>query len=182
LHEYAQAAQAWKSAEQAAATPGDRARMLRKRLEVEAQRLDWQDAERKRAADEEARDIDRLKQQARADLHALESRANQGQSTASPNEKVVPWWDDAKASGVARGVLKQVDCLGKRLRLVVEDDDRKTIKLLVADPGQMVILGGGGERQLSCGSQGSRRVKVEYIPKADAKLATKGEVATIEFQ
>ena len=75
-----------------------------------------------------------------------------------------------------------MDCLGKRLRLVVEDDDRKTIKLLVADPGQMVILGGGGERQLSCGSQGSRRVKVEYIPKADAKLATKGEVATIEFQ
>jgi len=181
-HDFPQAAQAWKSAEQAASTPGDRARMQRKRLEVETQRLDWEDAEKKRKADEEARDIERLKQQARADLHALEARANQGQAPASPNEKVVPWWDGPKPSGVARGVLKQVDCLGKRLRLVVQDDDQKTVKLLVADPGQVAILGGQGEMKLSCGAQGMRRVKVEYFPKANARLATKGEVATIEFQ
>jgi hypothetical protein len=36
--------------------------------------------------------------------------------------------------------------------------------------------------KLSCGAQGMRRVKVEYFPKANARLATKGEVATIEFQ
>ena len=123
-----------------------------------------------------------MKQQARADLHALEARANQGQSPRSPNEKVVPWWDGPQPSGVARGVLKQVDCLGKRLRLVVVDDDRKTVKLLVADPAQVAILGGAGELKLSCGAQGARRVKVEYFPKANASLATKGEVATIEFQ
>jgi hypothetical protein len=181
-HDFPQAAQAWKSAEQAASTPGDRARMQRKRLEVETQRLDWEDAEKKRKADEEARDIERLKQQARADLHALEARANQGQAPASPNEKVVPWWDGPKPSGVARGFLKQVDCLGKRLRLVLQDDDQKTVKLLVADPGQVAILGGQGEMKLSCGAQGMRRVKVEYFPKANARLATKGEVATIEFQ
>ena len=35
-HDFPQAAQAWKSAEQAAATPGDRARMQRQRLDVEA--------------------------------------------------------------------------------------------------------------------------------------------------
>ena len=181
-HDYPQAAQAWKSAEQAAATPGDRARMERKRLEVEAQRLDWEDAEKKRKADEEAREIERLKQQARADLHALEARANQGQSPAPANEKVVPWWDAPKPSGVTTGVLKQVDCLGNRLRLVIQDDDRKTVKLLVADPAQIAILSGPGEMKLSCGAQASRRVKVEYFPKANAKLATKGEVATIEFQ
>jgi len=181
-HDYAQAAQAWKSAEQAAATPGDRARMQRKRLEIEAQRLDWEDAEKKRKADEEAREIEKLKQQARADLHALEAHANQGQSPSAPNEKVVPWWDGPKPSGVTTGVLKQVDCLGKRLRLVVQDDDRKTVKLLVADPAQVALLSGEGELKLRCGPQASRRVKVEYFPKADAKLATKGEVATIEFQ
>jgi tetratricopeptide (TPR) repeat protein len=181
-HDFPQAAQTWKSAEQAAATPGDRARMQRKRLDVEGQRLDWEDAEKKRKADEEAREIDRLKQQARADLHALEARANQSQSPASPNEKVVPWWDGPKPSGVTRGVLKQVDCLGKRLRLVVQDDDQKTVKLLIPDPAQVAILGGAGELKLSCGAQGSRRVKVEYFPKANAKLSTKGEVATIEFQ
>ncbi len=181
-HDYPQAAQAWKSAEQAAATPGDRARMQRKRLEIEAQRLDWEDVEKKRKADEEAREIEALKQQARADLHALEAHANQGQSPSAPHEKVVPWWDGPKPSGVTKGVLKQVDCLGKRLRLVVQDDDRKTVKLLVADPAQVAILSGEGELKLHCGAQASRRVKVEYFPKADAKLATKGEVATIEFQ
>jgi len=182
-HDYAQAAQAWKSAEQAAATPGDRARMQRQRLDVEAQRLDWEDAEKKRKTDEEARELDRLKQQARADLHALEARANQGQSPASPNEKVVPWWDGPQPSGVATGALKQVDCLGKRLRLVIQDDGQKTVKLLVADPAQVAVLGGGGGAlKLSCGVQSPRRVKVEYFPKANAKLTTKGEVATIEFQ
>jgi tetratricopeptide (TPR) repeat protein len=185
-HDFPQAAQAWKSAEQAASTPGDRARMQRQRLDVEAQRLDWEDAEKKRKAGEEARELERLKQQARADLHALETRANerasQGQPPRSPNEKVVPWWDGPQPSGVARGVLKQVDCLGKRLRLVVQDDDQKTVKLLIADPAQVAVLGGAGELKLSCGAQGLRRVKVEYFPKANAKLATKGEVATIEFQ
>ena len=181
-HDFAQAAKAWKSAEQAAATPSDRARMQRMRLDVEAQRLDWEDAEKKRKADEVAREIEMLKQQARTDLHALEVRTNQGQSPRSPNEKVVPWWDGPQPSGVASGVLKQVDCLGKRLRLVVRDDGQKTVKLLVADPAQVAVVGGAGELKLSCGAQRSRRVKVEYFPKTNAKLATEGEVATIEFQ
>jgi hypothetical protein len=180
-HDFPQAAQAWKSAEQAAATPVDRARMQRQRLEVEAQRLDWEDAEKKRKADEEAREIDKLKEQARADLHAMEARANQGQSPASAGEKVVPWWDGPKAAGVAIGVIKQVDCIGKRYRLWVQDDDHKTVKLLIADPAQVAVLG-NEKLELSCGTQKLRRGKVEYFPKANAKLATKGEVSTIEFQ
>lgn len=180
-HDFAQAAQAWKSAAQAASTPADRDRMQRKRVEVEQTRLDWEDAEKKRKADQEAREIERLKIEARANLHALEARANQGQSPAAPNEKVVPWWDGPQPSGTARGVLKQVDCLGKRLRLVIEGDDRKIVKLLVADAGRVAVMG-GGSLTLSCGVQKPRQVKVEYFPKTDTKLTTKGEVATIEFQ
>jgi len=182
LHDFPKAAQAWKSAEQAASTQGDRARMQRNRLDVEAHRLDWEDAEKRRKADEEAREMDRLKEQARADLHALEARANQGQSRASQNEKVVPWWDGPKPSVVV-GVIKQIDCLGKRFRLSVQDDDHHTVKLLIADPTQVSVVGGAaGELKLACGTQQMRRAKVEYVPKANAKLATKGEVATIEFQ
>lgn len=181
-HDYAQAAQAWKSAEQAASNPVDRARMQRHRLDVESQRLDWEDAEKKRKADEEARDLDRLKQQARDEIHALEARVNQGQAPRPKDEKVVPWWDAPKPSGVAHGVLKQVDCLGKQLRLVVQDDEQKTLKFLVTDPGQVAILNGAEETRLKCGAQQTRRVKIEYFPKSNAKLATKGEVATIEFQ
>jgi tetratricopeptide (TPR) repeat protein len=180
-HNFPEAAKAWKSAEQSAATPGDRARMQRNRLEVEARRLDWEDAEKKRKADEEAREIDMLKEQARADLHVLEARANQGQSPASPNEKVVPWWDGPKASGVAVGLIKQVDCIGKRFRMWVQDDDHNMVKLLITDPGQVAVMG-NVKLELNCGAQKPRRVKVEYFPKPNAKLATKGEVATIEFQ
>jgi hypothetical protein len=182
-HNFPLAEQAWKSAEQSASTPGDRARLERERLDVEGKRLDWEDAEKRRKADEAAREIDRLKQQARADLHALEARANQGQSAASPNEKVVPWWDGAEPTATASGVLKQVDCVGKRLRLVVQTDEGKTIKLLVADPKQVAIIGGGGsgDLKLGCGTRPARRVKVGYAPKANAKIATTGEVATIEF-
>jgi len=180
-HDFPHAAEAWRSAEQAATTPGDRARMQRARSEIESQRLDWEAAERRRKADEDAREIDKLKAQARADLRALEAHANQAQSPASPNEKVVPWWDGPKPSGLASGVLKQVDCLGKRYRLVVVGDDQKTVKLLIVDPKQIAVAG-GGELTLSCGTQNKRRVKIEYFPKANARTATAGEVATIEFQ
>ena len=178
--DFPQAAQAWRSAEQAATTPGDRARMQRARLDIEGQRLDWETSERHRKADAEAREIDKLKEQARADLHELEARANQG-APPGANGKAVPWWDGPKPSGVATGVLKQVDCIGKRFRLVVVGEDQKAIKLLVTDPSQISILG-GGELTLACGGQNNRRVKVEFFPKANARLSTTGEVATIEFR
>jgi hypothetical protein len=82
---------------------------------------------------------------------------------------------------VTIGVIKQVDCLGKRFRLVLQDDNHKTIKLLIVDLAQVDVLG-NKKLELSCGSQIPRRVKVKYIPKTNHKQSTKGEVATIEFQ
>ena len=55
------------------------------------------------------------------------------------------------------------------------------MKLLVTDPGQIAISG-GGEQSLGCGVQKARRVTIEYFPKPNQRLATVGEVATIEFQ
>jgi hypothetical protein len=55
------------------------------------------------------------------------------------------------------------------------------VKLLITDPGKIAISG-GGERTLGCGAQKPRRVVIEYFPKANSRLATAGEVATIEFQ
>jgi hypothetical protein len=177
--DFPQAEQAWRSAGQAATTPAERSRFERARLAIESQRLDWEAAERQRKADQEAREIDRLKAQARAELHAEEARANQGEPPLPPNEKVMPW-SEFQPSGVASGVLQRVDCLGKRLRLVVEEDDHTIIKLLIAHPAQVAVSGGGALR-LACGVQ-KRRVKLQYFPKPNARLATAGEVATIEFQ
>src|SRR5262249_41887537 len=146
----------------------------------EQQRLDYEAAERRRQEEERQRELAKLKAEARAELHAAEAKANQGTGGPAP-DKVVPWWEGPKPSGRAQGTLKQIDCLGKQLRLVVETDDNKTVRLLVPDPTQIAVLG-SGEQTLACGRQKPRRLTVEYFPKANAKLATAGEVATIEFQ
>jgi hypothetical protein len=149
-------------------------------VSIEQQRLDYEAAERRRQEEEKQREIDKLKTEARAELHAAEAKANKGAAPAA-GDKPVPWWDGPKPSGHAAGTLKQVDCLGKQFRLLVETEGAKTIRLLVPDSSQVAIQGGGAQT-LSCGRQSPRRVSIEYFPKTNAKLATVGEVATIEFQ
>jgi hypothetical protein len=178
-HNYTEAAKAWKEGEQAATDPSQRDRMHQARMAIEQQRLDYEEAERKKRAEEEAREIEKLKTQARAELHAIENKYNDG--NPKPNDKAVPWWDGPNPSGKLAGTLKQVDCLGSQARLVVEDQGRHTVKLLVTDPRKVAIMG-RGELTLGCGVQKPRRVAIEYFPKPNARLATAGEVATIEFQ
>ena len=178
-HDYAGAAKAWTSGEQAALDPAERARMRAARLAIEQQRLDYEQAEKKRQADEEARALDRLKAEARAEVHALESKYNNG--APKPDEKAVPWWDGPEAAGKVRGALTQVDCLGSQARLVIQTEDRKTVRLLLTDPGK-VVVNGPGDVSLRCGPQKARRVFIQYRPQVNARLSTAGEVASIEFQ
>jgi hypothetical protein len=178
-HNFADAAKAWRGGELAATDPAVREQMRQARLKIEEQRLDYEAAERRRQADEEAAELDRLKTQARANLHALEVKENGGQPTTNPN--AVPWWEGPKPEGQFHGTLKQVDCLGKQIRLVVESADHKILKLLITDPYKIAIHGGGIET-LGCGAHKPRPVAIQYFPKANARLATAGEVAMIEFQ
>jgi tetratricopeptide (TPR) repeat protein len=177
-HNFTEAAKAWREAEQAATDPAQRERMRQARLAIEGQRLDYEAAEKQRQAAEEAREIERLKDQARAHLHEVEAKYN---GDTKPATDAVPWWDGPQPTGKIIGNLKQVDCLGKQARLVVESVDHKTVKLLVTDPGKIVISG-ANQAQLGCGVQKPRHVTIGYFPKADTRLATAGEVATIEFQ
>jgi tetratricopeptide (TPR) repeat protein len=180
VHSYGEAAKAWRQAEQAATEDKDRERYRQARVAIEQQRLDYEAAERKREQAEKERELERLKAEARAQLRAVEAKANQG-SKAAAADKPVPWWDGPKPPGSARGTLKQIDCVGRQIRLIVDTEDNKTIRLLIPDPQQVAIMG-GGEQTLNCGRQQARRVVIEYFPKANARLATAGEVATIEFQ
>lgn len=177
--QFADAARAWRGAEQAAIETAERERYHKAWMAVEEQRLDWEAAERKREADEKARELLALKEAALAEVRALEARANQG--GGDNKAPVVPWWEGPKATGRAQGTLKQVDCLGKRFRLIVQSADGKLTRLLIADPGQVAIEG-GGELALGCGVQKPpRRIVVQFHPRPDAKLATAGEVAVIQF-
>jgi hypothetical protein len=179
-HNYGEAAKAWRSGEQAATDPAERERMHQARMSIEQQRLDYEEAEKRRQAEEKAREIDRLKTEARAELHKAEARFSDG--APASGDKAVPWWDGPKPEGSISGTLKQVDCLPRQqARLYIEDAAHKIVKLLVADPAK-VVYAGNGEVSLGCGVQKARRVTVAYFPKANARLATAGEVATIDFQ
>src|SRR5262249_22713453 len=96
-------------------------------------------------------------------------------------ETVVPWWNGPTPDSKVVGSLQQVDCLGKQARLLVKTDDGKIVRLVVRDAGQVVIIG-AKEENLGCGRQKPRAITVEYFKKADSRLATTGEVATIEFR
>jgi tetratricopeptide (TPR) repeat protein len=173
-HDFAQAANAWDQAAQAATDPAERERMRQARAAIERQRLEFADEQRRKEAEE----LDQLKQQARAEVHALEEKYREPGTPSQ--EKPVPWWNGPRPSGKVTGLLKQVDCLGTRLRLVIDGEDHKPMKLLIAD-AQKVTIAGGGTLTLGCGAQKPRRVTIEYFPKVDSRLATAGEVATIEF-
>jgi hypothetical protein len=178
-HNYTEAAKAWKQGEQAATDPAVRDRMRAARVAIEQQRLDYEAEEKRRAAEEEARDLERLKSEARAEVKALEAKYNKG--VPKSDAPVVPWWDGPKPDHTATGSLKQVDCIGTQARLTVVTAEGATLKLLVPDARQ-VVLTGGGETALGCGAQKARSVTIGYFAKRNARLGTTGEVATIQFQ
>ncbi|MGP8246318.1 MAG: tetratricopeptide repeat protein [Bryobacteraceae bacterium] len=176
-HDYEEAAKAWNQAEQAATDPAQRAAMHQARLDVERQRLDFEADQKRREAEEDARDLARLKQEAIAHVHEIEAKYNQGDKPSAA--KPVPWWDGPAPSGKVRGTLRQVDCLGKQLRLTVETANHKLVRLLVPDASQIATI--GGQQTLACGKAAPRQVSIEYFPKTNSHLTTVGEVATIEF-
>jgi tetratricopeptide (TPR) repeat protein len=175
VHNYEEASKAWDQAAQAATDPAERERMRQARIAIEGQRLDYEAELRAK----EAAHVEELKAEARAEVHALEKKYSEGD--AKPDQKPVPWWDGPHPSGKLSGSLKQVDCLGSQIRLVIASDEHKTVRLLIPDPAKIAIAG-GGEKTLGCGAQKPRHVSVEYFPKPNSRLATAGEVATIQFQ
>jgi hypothetical protein len=177
--QFSDAYKAWLQAEQSAADTASRDRYRSQRLDIERQRLDHEEAERRRAAEEKEREIRELKAKAVAELRALEARANKEDAPRSPDEKVVEWWDGPSPAGKARGDLVRVDCTGKSARLHVKTAEG-SILLIIRDPGQIVVKG-KEQQAIGCGVQKPRPVVVEYFPKKDPKLGSAGDVATIEF-
>jgi hypothetical protein len=177
---YPEAGKAWHGGEQNATDPAEREKFHKARMLVEQQRLDRADAEKRQDAEDKARELARLKAKALDDLHKAEAKFSDGTPVGAA--KPVPWWDGPQPGGKVTGTLKQVDCLPQQqARLTIEDAAHKLVKLLVANASK-IVYAGSGEVSLGCGVQKPRKITVEYFPKANAKLATTGEVATIEFQ
>jgi hypothetical protein len=181
--QFIDAQKAWGGAERAAANPAERDRIRQVRLDLQAQRADYEAAERKRRADEEARDLERVKNAGMSDIHAAEAASHKklNPDGAAP-VTATEWWGGDETSGKLEGMLERFDCLGRQARLVIRTPDTKTVQLLVANPSK-IVLTGGGETSLACGPQRPpRKLTAQYIPKLNKKLNTVGEAVTLEFR
>ena len=173
--QFVEAAKSWASAELAAATPEERERLRQIRIAADVRRRKQEEAEKKRQADAEAAGTRAAQsRKSMASIQAALDKAHREHPASPSSGKVEPWWEGPRPHGKLQGLLRQVDCLGKQARLVIEAQDRKLTRLLVRDPKQLVIVG-GGEATFGCGPQNPpRRIVVEYFPKPDAKLGTAG--------
>jgi hypothetical protein len=182
--DFTQAQKAWSGAERAASSDEERARIAKVRLDVQAKQFDSDAADRKRSHDEAEADLERVRAKSEAEIHAAEAAARKKMNpngTAPP--KPVGWYE-APTSGAAsaQGVFQKLECLNGSARMVIQTADGKTLQLLMGDPSQVSVGGGGAEQTLACGAQKNpRQVLVRYDPKPDAKLHTAGVVTTIEF-
>ncbi len=180
---FAESARSWVAAERAAPNDAERARLKTARLEADQRRLDAEAAERKRLADEKERELLRLKNEALERVRAAEAKARDKNPPLEPGHKVEEWWDDSTGPRAkARGKLERVDCTGGRAILHLRTEGGQALKLLIRNPTQVVIEG-GGDRTLACGPQKpSRALTVDYVVRADSKAGTAGEAAVIQFQ
>jgi len=179
---YADAEKSWTAAERAAVNPAERARIHQAKLDLEDQRAAFEIAERKRALEEEAQELARIKNGAAADVHAAEQAANQRLGANASNiQNPVPWFGDGSGEKVA-GALTRVDCLNGSLRLTIQPDTGAAIRLLIRDPKQLTVAADSGEAVFGCGVQKpARKIEVQHNAKPDAKLGTAGDIGVVKF-
>jgi tetratricopeptide (TPR) repeat protein len=165
-NQFPEAAKAYRQAEQAAAEPADKEKMRKAWSRIETEKLDYQDSEKRRIADDKEQELQRLKDKAIADLHSSEAKINQ-KLGSTKQDTIVPW-NEAGLPITLEGELREVDCAGKTTTITIEGPEQRMIKLLLKDRGE-----------LACGPQKSHHVTVEYTPKPDAKLGTAGELENL---
>jgi hypothetical protein len=182
--QWAEAARSWAAAERAAANPEERKQIEQARSDFSEQVAASEAAERLRIAEEKQKELDRLKAESEARVREAEVRANaRNGPPLEPGKKVEEWWDAPRAEGKLQGKLEKVDCLpAGKARVWIRPEGGKLTALLIRDPNQVVITG-GGETALSCGVQKPpKTVNAEFHAKPDAKLGTQGDLAILEFQ
>ncbi len=181
--QFPEAAKAWTGAERAAGNEAERAQLKQARMDLETQRADFAEAERRKLVEDRERELARLKAEALGEIRKAEMKANDrmGAAEGPARDKVEKWWDGPKGEQIA-AMLARVDCLNGPARLVLTVDG-KPKQLLVREPSKIVIMNGENQTTLGCGVQKPpRKVAIEFQPKPDAKFATAGDVLRVDFK
>jgi hypothetical protein len=106
---YADAEKSWTAAERAAVNPAERARIHQAKLDLEDRRAAFEIAERKRALEEEAQELQRIKNASAAEVHAAEQAANQRLgANASSIQNPVPWFRDGTGRTYRRSYARRL--------------------------------------------------------------------------
>jgi hypothetical protein len=179
--DYMSAAKSWAQAEHAAADEPERAKIHIARLALENARADFSEAEKKRRAEEAARDLERVKAAAAAEVHAAEAATNARLNAGKgAYQKPIEWWNDPNGEKV-EGKLTRVDCLGGQLRLTIQKDSGGLVKVAVRDLKKLTV-NGATEAHFGCGvAKPVRKIRLTYEAKPDAKLGTLGDMLVVEF-
>ena len=179
---YADAEKSWTAAERAAANPAERARIHQAKLDLEDQRAAFEIAERKRALEEEAHELERIKNASAAEVHAAEQAANQRLgANASNTANPIPWFGDGAGEKLS-GTMTRVDCLNGLLRLTIQPETGAAVRLLIRNPKELTVAADSGEAVFGCGVQKpARKIEVQHNAKPDAKLGTAGDIAVLKF-
>jgi hypothetical protein len=179
--DYVNAAKSWALAEHAAANEPERARIHIAKMALDAARADFTEAEKMRRAEEAARDLERVKAAAAAEVHAAEAAANARLNEGkAAYQKPQAWWDEPAGAKV-EGRLTRVECLNGPLRLTIQRDGGALVKSVVRDLKKLTV-NGANEAKFGCGvSKPARRIRLTYEAKPDAKLGTLGDVLVVEF-
>ncbi|HXR10623.1 MAG TPA: hypothetical protein VN792_07580, partial [Candidatus Acidoferrales bacterium] len=159
----------------------ERAKIHIARLALDAARADFTEAEKKRRAEDAARDLERVKAAAAAEVHAAEAATNARLNAGKgAYQKPIEWWDDPNGEKV-EGKLTRVDCLNGPLRLTIQKDGGALVKVAVRDLNKLTV-NGATEAKFGCGvAKPVRKIRLTYQAKPDAKLGTLGDVLVVEF-
>lgn len=171
LGQAAAAQGSWFRAEESAATPAERERLHKERLDSEQERLDAEENAAKRERDQTREEDERAQQSEMERIRAAEERANKDKDN-SPVQAVP--WSDVTPQKHLLGTLLSVDCLGNNARLQVKDKHGSSILLLLKNVR---------ESGLACGAQTpSRVVSITYSAQPDDRFQTAGLITSLKLQ
>ncbi|MEO8052221.1 MAG: hypothetical protein ABI833_17565 [Acidobacteriota bacterium] len=179
---FADAEKSWTAAERAAGSRDEKRRIHQAKLALEENRAEFEAAEKRRQMEEEARDLQRVKDNALAEIRAAEQAANRRMAVNAGNVKgAVPYFGDPTGQKVS-GTLTRVECLNSGpLRLTIQQAGFP-IRLLIRNPKQLTVAADSGQAEFACGVQKPvRKIEVQHDGKVDARLSTMGDILVVKF-
>jgi len=180
-HHFDEAVKAWVTAENSVSDEARREELHQKALASEAERTDFEVAERKKEDEERQADLDRVKNATLAEIHAAEAQANAKLGDESA-EGAVSWSDLTRGDATAEGTLNSVECVGRQTRLVVQTSDGPV--RIAADLDRIAFEGRVTATKLACGAQDPARKVIVHYNRGSGKRAAgvSGQAVAIDFR